>query len=60
MRFGLTSGDEQTLESVANTFNLSRERIRAIEAKAIRKMKQPARSRELREYIEFFDDLHAR
>jgi hypothetical protein len=60
MRFGLTSGNEQTLESVANTFNLSRERIRIIEAKAIRKMKRPDRSRELREYIEFFDDLHAR
>lgn len=60
MRFGLTSGEEQTLEDVANTFNLSRERIRHIEAKAMRKMKHPARSRELREYIEFFDDLHAR
>ena len=60
MLYGLTSGEEKTLQDVGNTFNLSRERIRAIESKAMRKMKHPARSRELREYIEFFDDLHAR
>jgi hypothetical protein len=60
LRFGLTSGVPQTLDEVGTQFNVCKQRIRDIEAKAIRKMKRPARSRELREYIEFFDDLHAR
>lgn len=60
MRFGLTSGEEQTLEDVANTFNVSRERIRAIESKAIRKLKHPARSVKLREYLEFCNDMQTR
>ena len=60
LRYGLTHGEESTLEEVGNAFNLSRERIRHIEAKAIRKMKHPARSRLLREYLDFIHEVKAR
>jgi RNA polymerase primary sigma factor len=53
MRFGLTdeSGQEHTLEEVGRHFNVTRERIRQIEAKALRKLRHPNRSRSLRDYL---------
>jgi len=51
LRFGLVDGKDHTLEEVSNYFNVTRERIRQIEAKALRKLRHPTRSRELREYL---------
>lgn len=51
LRFGLKDGKEHTLEEVSRYFDVTRERIRQIEAKALRKMRHPARSRELRDYL---------
>ena len=51
LRFGLVDGKEHTLEEISRYFNLTRERIRQIEAKALRKLRQPARNRALREYL---------
>lgn len=48
MRFGFESGVEMTLEEVGNTFNVTRERIRGIEAKAIRKLKQACRNKKIK------------
>ena len=48
MRFGLEDGSEHTLEEVGRSFDVTRERIRQIEAKALRKLRHPSRSRELR------------
>jgi RNA polymerase primary sigma factor len=55
MRFGLEDGSEHTLEEVGRSFAVTRERIRQIEAKALRKLRQPARSRKLRSFLE---DVH--
>ena len=52
MRFGLGMTGDHTLEEVGNTFSVTRERIRQIEAKALRKLKHPSRSRTLRTYID--------
>jgi RNA polymerase primary sigma factor len=51
LRFGLIDGKDHTLEEVSRYFNVTRERIRQIEAKALRKMRHPTRSRHLREYL---------
>lgn len=50
-RFGLADGDEQTLEEVSKRFDITRERVRQIEAKALRKLRHPVRSRVLREFF---------
>jgi RNA polymerase primary sigma factor len=52
MRFGLEDGTERTLEEVGENFQVTRERIRQIEAKALRKMRHPSRSRKLRAFLE--------
>ena len=52
LRFGLTDGRARTLEEVGKEFNVTRERIRQIEAKALRKLRQRSRSGKLRDYIE--------
>ncbi|MCR5701850.1 MAG: RNA polymerase sigma factor RpoD [Lachnospiraceae bacterium] len=52
LRFGLDDGRNRTLEEVGREFNVTRERIRQIEAKALRKLRHPSRSRKLRDYLE--------
>ena len=52
LRFGLQDGRARTLEEVGREFNVTRERIRQIEAKALRKMRHPSRSRKLRDYLD--------
>lgn len=52
MRFGLNEAQPLTLEQVGKHFNVTRERIRQIEAKALRKLKHPSRSKKLRDYLE--------
>ncbi len=52
LRFGLDDGRARTLEEVGKKFNVTRERIRQIEAKALRKLRHPSRSRKLKDYLE--------
>ncbi len=52
LRFGLEDGRSRTLEEVGKKFNVTRERIRQIEAKALRKLRHPSRSRKLKDYLE--------
>ena len=52
LRFGLDDGRARTLEEVGKEFNVTRERIRQIEAKALRKLRHPSRSKKLRDYLE--------
>jgi RNA polymerase primary sigma factor len=52
MRFGLEDGSEHTLEEVGQSFAVTRERIRQIEAKTLRKLRHPSRSRKLRAILD--------
>jgi RNA polymerase primary sigma factor len=52
LRFGLEDGVNRTLEEVGKEFNVTRERIRQIEAKALRKLRHPSRSRKLKDYLD--------
>ena len=51
MRFGLEDGMSKTLEDVGKEFNITRERVRQIEARALRKLRHPQQSRKLRDYL---------
>ncbi len=55
LRFGLEDGRSRTLEEVGKEFNVTRERIRQIEAKALRKLRHPSRSRKLKDYIHIWN-----
>lgn len=52
LRYGLADGRERTLEDVGKIFNVTRERIRQIQEKALRKLRHPARSKKLREFLD--------
>ena len=52
LRFGLEDGKSRTLEEVGKEFQVTRERIRQIEAKALRKLRHPSRSKKLRDYLD--------
>jgi len=56
MRFGLEDGSEHTLEEVGQSFQVTRERIRQIEAKALRKLRHPSRSRKLRAFVDAVEE----
>ena len=51
MRFGMSDGRARTLEEVGKEFNVTRERIRQIEAKALRKLRNPVRSKRIRDFL---------
>ena len=53
MRFGIDMNTDHTLEEVGKQFDVTRERIRQIEAKALRKLKHPSRSRKLRSFLDY-------
>ena len=51
LRYGIDDGRQRTLEEVGKEFNVTRERIRQIEAKALRKMRHPSRSKKLKDFL---------
>ena len=53
LRYGLEDGRTHTLEEVGKKFNITRERIRQIEAKALRKLRHPSRSKRLKDFLDF-------
>ena len=52
LRFGLADGRSRTLEELGREFNVTRERVRQIEAKALRKLRHPSRAKRLRDYLD--------
>lgn len=52
LRFGLEDGQAHTLEELGKEFNVTRERVRQIEAKALRKLRHPSRAKRLRDYLD--------
>jgi RNA polymerase primary sigma factor len=58
MRFGLADGYTYTLEEVGKVFSVTRERVRQIESKAVRKLQQPFRSRALASFVEGVEVVH--
>ena len=52
LRYGIDDGKPRTLEEVGRVFNVTRERIRQIEAKALRKLRHPSRSKRLRDFLD--------
>jgi RNA polymerase primary sigma factor len=56
LRFGIADGSPRTLEEVGKIFSVTRERVRQIEAKALRKMRHPTRSRKLQGFLDLADD----
>ena len=52
LRFGIDDGKQRTLEEVGLMFDVTRERIRQIEAKALRKLRHPSRSKKVKDYLE--------
>ena len=52
LRFGLEDGRAHTLEELGKEFNVTRERVRQIEAKALRKLRHPSRAKRLRDYLD--------
>lgn len=59
MRFGIDTLTDHTLEEVGRQFDVTRERIRQIEAKAIRKLRQPNRSEKLKSFLDSFNELES-
>ncbi len=55
LRFGLIDGYQRTLEEVGSVFNVTRERVRQIEAKALKKLRHPARSQKLKGFLNYMD-----